>query len=244
MAAGMWMAVVTELLPEVAGVRVRFEDLVLSGFAENDYVRVLQPRMSPSGGAAIWLPEVGELGIVALLDGGAYVWMGSLPFQDANQAPATPGILYVRHQSGASIQVLSNGDLQVRHPSGARVTIAQEAGEIPEPNVSGQPVIGGVTSAPVMQVSHPSGAMVEVDAGGNGKIHGFASLVFQDGEGRFAMDSLVTGWLTDLTTWAKAHTHTSSSPGYPTSAPVQAGQLAAPKVDATCSPETFKGPRP
>ena len=112
----IYAAVVVEVMPELPGVRVRFKDLVRSGFAQYDFARVLMPRMSPLGGASAWLPEVDEFGLVAELDGGYFVWLGSLPFLDKNQIDPTPGIAYLRHQSGVVVQARQNGDLEVAHP--------------------------------------------------------------------------------------------------------------------------------
>src|SRR5271157_1106667 len=98
-------AIVTEVLPKVAGVRVRFQDLVPTGFGMNDYVRVLSRRMSKTGGADLDLPVKEEHGVVCQLAGGICVWLGAFPFLDANQIDPTPGIAYDRHESGVVTQI-------------------------------------------------------------------------------------------------------------------------------------------
>jgi hypothetical protein len=164
-------AMVTEVLPKVAGVRVRFRDLVPSGFGMNDYVLVLNSRMSTSGGACLWLPEVGEHGIVTKLSGGVYVWLGSLPFLDRNQVDQTPNIAYLRHPSGVTAQVRDNGDFEVLHPSGFRFTVSASGGAMPSLQCSSQADSHG-GSSPTLMISHPGGATVSIDQGGNVKVEG------------------------------------------------------------------------
>jgi len=261
----MHMGRVMEVLPELGGIRVEFEDLVPSGFGSNDYVRVLQPRMSPEGGAFLWLPQVGEMGVVGRMDGGSYVWLGSLPYQHENQVDPTPGILYLRHQSGATVQLRQNGDMEVRHPSGTRLTLAAKAGALPALAATTKPVTEGNTAAPTIQLSHASGAMVQIDGNGNGsatgfksfnleaagtslempegkagQLHGFSSFKFQDGSGRFAMDTLVDWINNTLETWANGHTHICGAGGWPSMAPQV--PISVLSKDAVCSPATFTGP--
>ena len=234
------VAEVSEVLRDVPGIRVRFRDLAPSGTAASDFVRVLCPRMHTTGGAAGWLPEVGELGVVVQTWDGTWIWLGSLPFLNGHQFDLTPGLAFLRHPSGLAIQVREKGDFELSHPSGLRVTIAKEPGALPALEATSSPTTGD-TTAPVVEIVHPSGASVEIDADGNGKVRGFASLVFQDGEKRFSMEGLFDYLKDTLVSWAKGHTHTSASSGSPTSAPLQA--LADPSKDACCSPTTFKGPQ-
>jgi hypothetical protein len=225
----MHFAMVLEQVPERGGVKVRFTDMVESGFAQNDFVRVLCARSSKGGGASQWLPEVGELGVVGVLFNSFYVWVGSLPFQDQNQIDATTDLAFLRHQSGVQTQVRGNGDVEVLHPSGARITISQEAGALPDLQATSQPATRGNTSAPVIELSHPAGGAIQIDAEGNLVINGFESVTFQDGAARFVMDALVDSF--------NNHLHTTTTPGNPTSVPT------VPLVkDDVCSPNTFKGP--
>jgi hypothetical protein len=159
-------ATVVELIPDRGGVRVLFRDLVRSGFGASDFVRVLQPRMHDTGGACLWLPEVGEYGVVAPL-GDGFVWVGSLAFQNANQVDPSPGIFYVRHQSGTVIQIRGNGDFEAAHPSGARITLSKAGGALPELKATSKPMVGGDPGDPVVEISHPSGAMVAISSGGD-----------------------------------------------------------------------------
>jgi hypothetical protein len=164
-------AVVTKVLPEVAGVRVRFRDLVPSGFGMNDYALVLNARMSSKGGASLWLPEVEEHGLVAQLTGGIYVWLGSLPFLDKNQVDPTPNIAYMRHASGVTAQVRDNGDFEILHPSGFRITVSASGGAMPALQRSAQVDSHGGAS-PKLIISHPSGALFSIDQGGDVKVEG------------------------------------------------------------------------
>ena len=234
------VAEVTEVLKDAPGLRCRFRDLVGSGTAASDFVRVLCPRMHTTGGASAWLPEVGELGVVVQTWDGTWIWLGSLPYLNAHQFDMTPGLAYLRHPSGLVVQVREGGDFELAHPSGLRITIAKEAGALPALKATSSPTTGD-TAAPVVEVVHPSGATVEIDPEGNGKVRGFASLVFQDGEKRFSMEGLFDYLKDTLVSWAKSHTHTSASSGSPTSAPIQS--LTDPAKDSCCSPASFKGPQ-
>jgi phage baseplate assembly protein gpV len=164
-------AEVTEVLPKVAGVRVRFRDLVPSGFGMNDYVLVLNSRMSDKGGASLWLPEVGEHGLVVKLSGGICVWLGSLPYLDKNQVDPTPNIAYFRHPSGVTAQARDNGDLEILHPSGFRVTVSASGGAMPTLQKTSQADSHGGAS-PMLMISHPGGASASIDQGGNVKVEG------------------------------------------------------------------------
>lgn len=223
----IYVAEVVERDPVRGGVRVRFRDLVRSGFAAEDFVRVLRPRMHTTGGAASWLPEKGELGAVGEVFGGHFLWLGSLPFLDANQLDPTDGIAYLRHESGVVVQIRPTGEFEISHPSGMRFTIGKAQGALPALQATSSPTVGD-TTPPVVELAHPSGASIEIDADGNGKLHGFASLAFQDGSKRFCME--------DLITWIEGHVHTSGSAGTPTSAPTTAPPASS------LSPTSFTGP--
>lgn len=236
----IYVAQVVEVLPEVPGIRVRFRDLVRSGFAQADFVRVLMPRMHETGGAASWLPEVDELGLVAEVYGSHFVWLGSLPFLDKNQADLTAGLAFLRHQSGVALQIRDKGDVELLHPSGLRITISKAGGQLPALKATSSPVVGDSTP-PIVEIVHPSGAAVTIDASGNGVIHGFASLAFQDGTKRFSMEGLFDYLKNTVVSWLNAHVHTSGSAGSPTSAPTS--PVASP-VDSDClSPSSFQGPQ-
>ena len=171
-------AVVTEVLPKVAGVRVRFRDLVPSGFGMNDYALVLNARMSTTGGASLWLPEKGEHGLVVKLTGGVYVWMGSLPFLDQNQIDPTPNIAYLRHPSGVTAQIRDNGDFEILHPSGFRFTVSTDGAAMPELQHSARVDTHG-GEVPVMTISHPSGGSATMDKDGNVTVVGESEITFR-----------------------------------------------------------------
>ncbi len=59
------------------GLQVRYRDGVES--PKGTPVRVLMARAHPAGGAASDFPQPGELGLVARVDEGISVWVGSLP---------------------------------------------------------------------------------------------------------------------------------------------------------------------
>jgi len=229
------MAEVVEVLKDWPGLRVRFRDLVPSGDAAQSFVRVLCPRMSEKGGAAAWMPEVGEMGLVTEIFGGYFVWLGSMAMLDKNQFDLTAGLAFLRHQSGLTIQIREKGDFEILHPSGFRITIGKEAGALPALEKTSTPTTGD-TTAPVLEVIHPSGATFSVDGDGNGVVKGFASLVFQEGSKRFAMEGLFD-YVKSMATWIRAHTHISSGAGVPNSPP------SDPVLADTCSPDTFLGPQ-
>lgn len=236
----IYAAVVTEVMPAIPGLRVRFKDLAPSGFAQYDFVRILATRSSPTGGASGWLPEVDELGVVGELEGGYLVWLGSLPYLDKNQVDPTPGLAFWKHQSGVVLQVRENGDTELSHPSGLKFTLSRDGAPLPALQASSQPPAADAV-APVLTIAFPSGAEVKVDADGNAVLHQFASMAFQDGTHRFSMDGLFDYVKNTLAALFKTHTHTSAAAGSPTSAPIQT--LADP-VDSSClSPASFKGPQ-
>jgi hypothetical protein len=236
----IYAAIVREVMTDPPGVRVQFKDLVRSGFAQYDFARVMVPKMAPLGGASSWLPEVGEFGIVAELDGGYYVWLGALPFMDKNQSDPTPGIAYLKHQSGVVLQVRQNGDFEVAHPSGLRLTVSRDGAALPALQASSNPPVGD-TVVPILSLVHPSGAEVKVDADGHGLVHGFASLTFQDGDKRFSMEGLFSYVKDTLVPWIKGHKHTATGATAITTVPTS---LPEDPVDSSClSPAAFKGPQ-
>ena len=169
-------AKVVEVLPDKGGVRVQFTDLVYSGAAQNDFVRVLQSRMSLRGGASCWLPEMGELGIVAQTAGGNLFWLGSIPFQDGSQIDPTPGISFTRHQSGLTLQSRENGDCELLHPSGMRITMSSETGPLPPLLRTTIPIVQG-GPIPGLEVDHPSGFSLRLGTEGD------FSITFPSGSG-------------------------------------------------------------
>jgi hypothetical protein len=223
---------VIDVLPKKCGVQVQFMDLVEAGSSANDFVRVLQPRMSKGGGAALWLPEIGDLGMVGVDFQGYYVWIGSLPYQDVNQVDSTKDICYLRHQSGCVLQIRPNGDTEILHSSGSRFTIGKNSGALPVLQASSQPGKIGDTEAPNIEISHSSGASIKIDNDGAVTISGCASVTFQEGDKRFCMETLVEKFNT--------HTHL-YSPG--PSSPVDTAVPTVPLVkNEVCSPSTFQGP--
>jgi len=162
----LFEALVTEVLPKVAGIRVRFRDLVPSGFGANDYVRVLCRRMSPQGGADLELPEVGEHGVVGQMNGGTCVWLGASPFLNKNQVDPTPGISYHRHRSGVVSQVRDTGEFEIAHPSGLRITASIGGGPLPALQATSAPM-NTVGQVPTLNISSPAGASVSIDPAGN-----------------------------------------------------------------------------
>jgi hypothetical protein len=191
---------------------------------------VLCRRMHPNGGAEVELPQVGELGVVAILPNGLSVWLGSLPYQNENQVDPTEGIFYHRHASGTTIQIRPNGDYQVSHPSGARLTLAQEDGPIGDPQASSRRDVAGNTSPPKLAAT----GFVDVTLHGNGEgkldVSGFDSVQFQGGSHRFVMDGLLDAF--------NNHTHGNGNNGSPTTAP-----NAPLQADSVCSPAKFQGPQ-
>ena len=173
----LYEAVVTEVLPKVGGVRVRFRDLVPSGFGINDYVRVLCKRMSAQGGAALDLPEPGEHGVVGRMAGGTCVWLGATPFLDQNQVDPTEGIAYYRHRSGVVFQERDNGDFEIAHPSGLRFTVSADGAALPSLQATSKPLPRG-GGVPTVILSHPSGTQIIItpDGSESGVVTGDVSL--------------------------------------------------------------------
>ena len=171
----LFEATVIKVLPKVGGVRVRFRDLVPSGVGVNDFVRVLQRRMSKGGGATLDLPEEGEHGIVGMMAGGTYVWLGSTPLLDGNQVDPTPGLAFYRHRSGLTVQARDNGDFELLHPSGCRLTLGVSAGPLPALQKTSRTYpTGGET--PILEIAHPSGTTLTIDASGKVKVTGISDL--------------------------------------------------------------------
>jgi hypothetical protein len=184
------------------------------------------------GGAALWLPEPGELGVVGVLLAGYYVWLGSLPFQEKNQVDPTKDIYYLRHQSGVVVQIRPNGDHEIIHPSGSRISISQDGGALPVLQTkNATPQIKGNTSPPTIEISHPSGGMIQIDGDGHLNVEGFASVTFQAGDKRFCMDTLVDRF--------NSHTHPYIDDGSPMTT---SGPTTALVKNEVCSPATFLGP--
>lgn len=259
-----YQAVVTDQLPDRGGVLVRFLDgFQMPGGAAEDFgwVRVLQPQAHPAGAARVCLPEPGETGIVLVLPKGMHVWLGSMHWQNSNRIDGESGFFLDRLPNGVQTQARLDGAAwQWEHPSGLRVTVTKDGVAMPAParHGDGAEVSPGEVGVEVahpkgptlrikpdgaMEVATMGGGLLQVDADGNLDASGFASVTFQAGSKRFAMEGFFD-WVKDtLVTWTKAHTHTSASSGSPTSPPIQAGSLAAPTQAACLSPTTFKGPQ-
>lgn len=243
------LAVVTKVLPERYGVLVRFSNGVQTydnGENNSLFVRVLCRRAHASGGAEVDLPQVGELGIVADLEDGHQVWLGSIHWQDTNWVDPTPDVKIDRHTSGVRTQIRRNGNMQLDHPSGLRITVAEEQGALSDLQRIGDAAIPPVGPCD-MELEHPSGLDVHVDSDGaltmvfpsggsisvdtDGKLEmkGFSQVNLQDANARFCME--------DLYTWVKTHKHTGVQSG---SSVTGAPQSAPP--DSSLSPSTLKGP--
>ncbi|MBI3131479.1 MAG: hypothetical protein HYZ13_09150 [Acidobacteria bacterium] len=245
------LATVYEVLPEKHGVLVAFRDLSAAydvGRLESGFVRVAAERAHPTGGAAVRLPEVGELGVVLELDGGFLVWLCSLHWQDHHQIDPDPDLELHRHPSGVLRRIRANGDTEWLHPSGVRVTVSRDGQPLSKPKRKGEgfepdgtvphlvmahPAVGILRLSPEGEIAleHASGGTINVSAEGNLRFQGFASTGFEAAAKRFVMEPLLD--------WLKAHTHASAAPGSPTSTPLQAGDL---RPDTHCTPDTFKGP--
>ncbi len=244
-------AYVIDVLPAQHGVLVAFRDGVYFPQGGPRFVRVLASRAHASGGAAIRLPQVGELGLVVEVDENLSVWLGSIHWQDANQVDGERYLDSFQHESGVRRHIHRNGDVQLEHPSGVCLRIVEAGGDgsggpLPAPHGSTQnqevvtpapwvvldhPKAGSMRLHPdgTWEVAHPSGGGIAIDPSGNLVLHGFASQTFQDGQKRFCME--------DFFTWAQTHTHTGVATG--------GGTTGAPAVAppaAGLSPSSFLGP--
>ncbi len=244
-------AYVIEVVPSQHGVLVAFRDSAYFPVGGPRFVRVLATRAHASGGAAIRLPQVGELGLVVEVDETLTVWLGSIHWQDSNQVDAERYLDSFQHESGVRRHIHRNGDTQLEHPSGVCLRIVEAGGDgvggpLPPPHGSTEtqevvtaapwvildhPKAGSMRMHPdgTLEVAHPSGGGISIDPSGHLVLHGFASQTFQDGQKRFCME--------DLFTWAQTHTHSgvttgSGQTGGPVSAPPSSG----------LSPTTFLGP--
>jgi len=169
------VAKVYKVLPAKHGVLVAFRDGSYSLDGNTTFVRVLAKRAHPVFGASVLLPEVGEQGIVAELDGGMLVWLGSLHYQDGNQIDPTVGLELDIHTSGVVRQTGENGDFEVLHPSGFRMTVSQDGYAMSAPaKTSSGPT--PLAAPPYAVLSHPAGGELSIDPDGNLALAGFASL--------------------------------------------------------------------
>ena len=167
-------AVVTKVLPERHGVLVSFRNGV--EFHENvgndsdlRFVRVLERRAHNFGGATVCLPQVGELGLVLDVDPSLAVWIGSIPWEKANQMDPRPGIEAWRHASGVQLLVLDNGDTQFWHPTGVGFTVSRSGETIPEMAGSMPPErlqYADADQSPHVFMQHPSGFSLRVNPAG------------------------------------------------------------------------------
>ena len=250
------LASVYKVLPQKHGVLVSFRDGSYSVETERTFCRVLAARAHPLHGSSVQLPEVGEQGIVAELDGGFLVWMGGIHYQSGNQIDPTPGMDLDIHDSGVIRRTLANGDFEVSHPSGARATVSQDGKAMPAPARTSS---GAAPTAPAphMALSHPAGGELHIDPAGNLTISGFKSVALTSpGGGSIAISAagaLTVGGFSSMTfqkgtaqfvmatilPWLATHTHAVTALGSPTGVPAQAPALTPALV---CSPATFLGP--
>lgn len=169
------LARVWKVLPERHGVLVVFRDGTFTAEGDATFVRVLAKRAHPVFGASICLPEEGEQGVVAELDGGLLVWLGGVHYREANQVDPTLCQDADIHTSGVIRRTGPNGDFEVLHPSGFRMTISQDGNAMaPLQRTSSGPA--ALAPNPHATLSHPSGGYVTIDPDGNLDLGGFASL--------------------------------------------------------------------
>lgn len=167
-------ATITKVLPEKHGVLVVFRNGVEvfdvgSGTAEV-FVRVLARRAHASGGASIDLPEVGEVGLVAEVEPGLRVWMGSLYLEDQHQVDPRPGIAAWRHTSGAQLLVTKDGDAQFFHPSGFTITLSRDGSPLDELAGTVDPDLRSFCDGdlqPHLRIWHHNGFHLHLDPAGN-----------------------------------------------------------------------------
>ncbi|HWQ07803.1 MAG TPA: hypothetical protein VN436_01800 [Holophaga sp.] len=193
---GFNLAIVTKVLPAKHGVLVSYRNAVehLQGTDDGSdvqsFVRVLERRAHSYGGSTLNLPEVGEMGLVAMVEPGLSVWMGSLPWEDTNQMDSRSGLAAWHHSSGTEVLCTEAGDMQLTHPSGFRITIAAlDGGAIPvlQGTSPADKVRGAGGDDPHMVIYHPSGWTAHLDDEGNLKIDSPASV-----EINVALNSAVT----------------------------------------------------
>jgi len=168
------LAVVSQVLPERHGVLVAYRNGVEhhANVGSDDalsFVRVLERRAHGYGGATISLPEVGELGLVLDVDPGTSIWIGSLPWEKANQMDPRPGLAGWRHASGVQVIVLEDGSTQFWHPSGVGLTVSGDG--VPVDEIAGtipmdQLKSADATFAAHVLLSHPSGFSLHIDPAG------------------------------------------------------------------------------
>jgi len=251
------LAQVFKQLPAQGGVLVVFRDASHSVETPTTFCRVLSKRAHPVYGASQDLPEEGELGVVAELAGGFLVWIGGLPYQDANQVDPTVGLAMDIHTSGVIRRTMANGDFETTHPSGLRFTVSQDGEALPDPLHSSKTNAPSV-EAPHVNLVHPAGGELHLDPDGNLTMQGFKSFTFnlpgggqlavdddgnlvldglesvkfQTGSNRFVMDTILA--------WLSSHTHGNGNNGASTAKPNEASGLTP---AAMCSPAKFTGPQ-
>ena len=164
--SAMHLARVYQVLPDQHGVLVVFRDGSFSVAGDTTFCRVLAKRAHPLNGSSVLLPEVGEQGIVAELDGGFMVWMGGIHYQTNNQVDPDEGLDLDIHTSGVIRRTTAEGDVEFLHPSGLRVSVAQTLGGLPPPQFVGN---ANPPSAPIpyVEFDHPSGLNIQIAPDGS-----------------------------------------------------------------------------
>ncbi len=247
---GLHTAIVYKQLPERAGVLVVYRDgsyaLDVGGPDNPVFVRVLQRRAHNLWGSENELPRAGEFGLVAELDGGFGVWLGSFPWQDMNQVDPEPRQASRRWDNGTLSRARANGDHEWLHGSGLRVTVSADGAPLPIPPRKGpgpdytkptpgvqidHPTVGNIKLGAdgTLKIAHKSGGAIQIDATGNLTLQGFASTAFEGGVAQFVMKALFD--------WVQTHTHSGVTAGAAATGPPS----AAPPANSL-SPATFKGP--
>lgn len=230
---------VYETLPARHGVLVVFRDGSYTVDGEHTFVRVLVPRAHNHHGACISLPQPGENGIVAELDGGMMVWMGSFHIQDANQIDPDPGLAMVRTDAGTMRRERLNGDAEWLHPSGLRFTVSLDGKALPTPKRTGNG-LAKAADAPHVVLAHPSGGEIRIAPDGAMEIKGFKSIKILDGAKRFVMEPLKDWMQNTLKPWLENHTHPGVMSGSASTSKPASGPGDIP--DDALSPTTLTGP--
>lgn len=151
---GLWMGRVISVDPDAYTCQVFLED------GSTTITAALMTLRAHEARGWTWLPEEGELVVVAFLGGAKArpVILGSL-FDRLDTIPNTEeGAAALTHKSGASVTIDASGDIHVLHPSGHRVdlagddltiTQAQGAGKFEVTHQNGQKITLDGTSAVV-----------------------------------------------------------------------------------------------
>lgn len=138
---GLYLGKVLEVLPSKTAIRAQLE-----GGSHTIDAQVMAPRAHAARGW-VWLPEVGELVVIAFIRGHKEmpVCLGSVYDQTDGRPTTAANVLKLKHQSGASVEVNEAGKVTL-DANGSTITLNPNGKIVLEPGAGTTIELGGTVA--------------------------------------------------------------------------------------------------